>query len=94
MSVDDEIRFERRGGLVVVILNRPRALNALSLSMCQALDAGLAEWQADPAVDAVLIKGDGRARVLRRRRPSLPSTGRWSARASNRLCTSTRSNIR
>ena len=59
MSVDDEIRFQRRGGLVVVILNRPRALNALSLSMCQALDAGLAEWQADPAVGAVLIKGTG-----------------------------------
>ena len=31
MSADDEIRLERRGGLIVVTLNRPRALNALSL---------------------------------------------------------------
>ena len=35
MSADDEIRLERRGGLVVVTLNRPRALNALSLPMCR-----------------------------------------------------------
>ena len=59
MSADDEIRLTRRGGLVVVTLNRPRALNALSLPMCRALAAGLASWQADPAVHAVLIKGAG-----------------------------------
>src|SRR4029450_836560 len=54
-----EIRFERRGGLMVVTLNRPRALNALSLAMCQTLDAGLIAWKADPQVQAVLIKGTG-----------------------------------
>jgi enoyl-CoA hydratase len=59
MSADDEIRLERRGGLAVVTLNRPRALNALSLAMCEALDAGLRRWQDDPAVHAVLIKGAG-----------------------------------
>ena len=59
MSSGPEIRFERRGGLVVVTLNRPRALNALSLAMCQALDAGLIAWRADPKVRAVLIKGTG-----------------------------------
>jgi enoyl-CoA hydratase len=59
MSADDEIRIERRGGLVAVVLNRPRALNALSYEMCQVLDDGLRRWQADPAVHAVLIKGAG-----------------------------------
>lgn len=59
MSADPEIRFERRAGLVVVTLNRPRALNALSLPMCKALDAGLISWLADPSVHAVLIKGTG-----------------------------------
>ncbi len=59
LSSGPEIRFERRGGLVVVTLDRPRALNALSLAMCQALDAGLIAWQADPTVRAVLIKGTG-----------------------------------
>ena len=59
MSVGDDIRLERRGGLVAVTLNRPRALNALTMPMCQALAAGLASWQADPSVHAVLIKGAG-----------------------------------
>ena len=59
MSSEPEIRFERRGALMVVTLNRPRALNALSFAMCQALDAGLTAWRADPEVGAVLIKGAG-----------------------------------
>jgi enoyl-CoA hydratase len=57
--VDDEIQFARRGDLMVVTLNRPRALNALTLQMCHALDEGLRAWQADPAIGAVLIKGEG-----------------------------------
>jgi enoyl-CoA hydratase len=57
--VDDEIQFARRGDLMVVTLNRPRALNALTLPMCRALDEGLRAWQADPEVGAVLIKGVG-----------------------------------
>jgi enoyl-CoA hydratase len=56
---DDEIRFARRGDLMVVTLNRPRALNALTLPMCRVLDEGLRAWQADPAIGAVLIKGEG-----------------------------------
>src|SRR5919106_4106515 len=59
MSAGDDIRLERQGGLVVVTLNRPRALNALTMPMCRALDAGLTIWQADPSVHAVLIKGAG-----------------------------------
>ncbi|HEX2478957.1 MAG TPA: enoyl-CoA hydratase/isomerase family protein [Geminicoccaceae bacterium] len=59
MRASDEIRIERRGGLVIVTLNRPRALNALSFDMCRAIHEGLASWQADPDVHAVLIKGAG-----------------------------------
>ena len=59
MRASDDIRIEQRGGLVIVTLNRPRALNALSFDMCRALHDGLARWQADPAVGAVLIKGAG-----------------------------------
>ncbi len=59
MNVGDEIVLERRGGLMVVTLNRPRALNALSVHMCEVLDDGLREWQSDPRVHAVLIKGAG-----------------------------------
>jgi len=59
MRASDDIRIEQRGGLVVVTLNRPRALNALSFEMCRAIHEGLAAWQADPDVRAVLIKGTG-----------------------------------
>jgi enoyl-CoA hydratase len=59
MRASDDIRIEQRGGLVVVTLNRPRALNALSFDMCRAIHEGLAAWQVDPGVHAVLIKGTG-----------------------------------
>ena len=59
MSDGDDIRLARRGGLVVVTLNRPRALNALTMPMCRAIDGGLRAWRADPSVHAVLIKGMG-----------------------------------
>jgi enoyl-CoA hydratase len=59
MRASDEIRLQQRGGLVVVTLNRPRALNALSFDMCRTIHEGLASWQADPNVHAVLIKGTG-----------------------------------
>jgi enoyl-CoA hydratase len=59
MQADDEIRVQRRGALVVVTLNRPGALNALSFAMCRVLDDGLRRWKADPEVHAVLIKGAG-----------------------------------
>jgi enoyl-CoA hydratase len=56
---DNEIPFTQRGDLMVVTLNRPKALNALTLGMCRALDEGLRAWQADPGIGAVLIKGEG-----------------------------------
>lgn len=58
-EAEPEITFERRGDLVVVTLNRPKALNALTQAMSAALDDGLRSWAADPEVGAVLIKGAG-----------------------------------
>ncbi|HEX6103295.1 MAG TPA: enoyl-CoA hydratase/isomerase family protein [Alphaproteobacteria bacterium] len=58
MSADD-ILFERRGGLGLVRLNRPQALNALTLEMSRRLDAMLKEWAADPEVRLVAIRGVG-----------------------------------
>lgn len=55
----DDILFERRGALALITLNRPQALNALTLGMMRALDPKLDEWQADPAVGAVVIQGAG-----------------------------------
>ena len=55
----DEIRFERHGRLGVVTLDRPRALNALTLGMIRALDPMLSQWAHDHGVEAVAIRGAG-----------------------------------
>src|SRR5262245_22570010 len=57
----DEIRFERLGQVGIVTLTRPAALNAVTHAMVKALTAALIAWRDDPAVKAVLIKGEGRA---------------------------------
>jgi enoyl-CoA hydratase len=55
----DEILFERRRGLGLVRLNRPQALNALTLDMTRRLDRALKDWAADPQVRLVAIRGVG-----------------------------------
>lgn len=59
MSDDAEIIFERRGPLGLITLNRPQALNALTLNQVRQLDAKLAEWASDRDVSAVVIQGEG-----------------------------------
>ncbi|HMR31210.1 MAG TPA: enoyl-CoA hydratase/isomerase family protein [Geminicoccaceae bacterium] len=59
MSGPVDIRFERRGGLGVAVLDRPAALNALTREMVQALSLQLAAWKDDPEVAAVLVKASG-----------------------------------
>ena len=57
----DDILFHRRGGLAIATLNRPKALNALTLDMIRAFDRQLTAWEADGSVRAVLLRGEGRA---------------------------------
>jgi len=55
----DEILLERRGGIALVTLNRPKALNTLTLGMYRTLDPDLLAWGKDPAIHAVVIRGAG-----------------------------------
>ena len=55
----DEILLERRGGVALATLNRPKALNTLTLGMYRTLDPDLVAWGRDPAVHAVVIRGAG-----------------------------------
>jgi 3-hydroxyisobutyryl-CoA hydrolase len=54
-----EILFERKGGLGLVTLNRPQALNALNEAMCLAHAAKLGEWEKDAGITAVAVRGAG-----------------------------------
>lgn len=59
--MNDEALFERNGTLGLITLNRPEALNALTLGMCHAIEAQLHAWRDDAGVRAVAVKGAGRA---------------------------------
>jgi len=51
----DDILTHTHGAVAHISLNRPKAIHALNLAMCQAMNAALAEWQGDPAVEAVIL---------------------------------------
>ena len=52
---DAEIICEVRGAAGVVILDRPKALNALSLAMVRKLARALDAWESDPKVERVVV---------------------------------------
>ena len=55
-----EIQTTVAGGVGLITLNRPKALNALSLPMVQALLTTLQAWRDDPAIFAVAIRGSNK----------------------------------
>jgi enoyl-CoA hydratase len=55
------IRYERRGSLAVITLNRPEKLNAINKEMIAQLGATLDTAEADIAVRAIVLAGEGRA---------------------------------
>jgi enoyl-CoA hydratase len=55
----EDIRIERRGGLGLIALNRPQALNTLSLAMYRTFDPQLVAWGRDPDIHAIAVKGEG-----------------------------------
>ena len=54
-----DILFERSGAIGLVTLNRPKALNALTLPMIRRYNPQLIKWAADRAVAAVVMQGAG-----------------------------------
>lgn len=59
MAQDSEILFEVQGGVGLVTLNRPAALNALTLGMIRALDKRLIAFAKEPSIKAVIVTGAG-----------------------------------
>jgi enoyl-CoA hydratase/carnithine racemase len=55
-----EVIAEIRGSAGLITLNRPRALNALSLDMIRDLTAALLAWRDDPRVQRVALRGMGK----------------------------------
>ena len=54
-----EILFDRRGTAGLVTLNRPQALNAVTLGMVRAFTRQLKEWRDDPSITRVVLTAAG-----------------------------------
>ncbi len=54
-----ELSVERRGALGLLILNRPRVINALTHGMIRGIHAALRHWADDDTVRTVAITGAG-----------------------------------
>ncbi|TLM82164.1 enoyl-CoA hydratase/isomerase family protein [Pseudarthrobacter sp. NamE2] len=55
----NDVLFERRGGLAAITLNRPKAVNALTAGMVEAVLGQLTAWADDDGVATVLVQGAG-----------------------------------
>ena len=51
----DDLNIHTHGRVGHISLNRPKALHALTLDMCQAMSKALTEWATDDAIEAVIL---------------------------------------
>src|ERR1700679_921358 len=56
---EHDLIARREGSVGVIRLNRPKAINAMTLEMSLAIDAALDQFEADSAVALVLLEGAG-----------------------------------
>ncbi len=59
MNQDNQIIVEQRGALGIITLNRPKALNALSLEMIRQIAVTLTQWEDDASISVILFLGQG-----------------------------------
>ena len=56
---DDGLIVATEGALGVIRLNRPKALNALTLEMVRSMNAGLDQFEKDSGIGSILLEGAG-----------------------------------
>jgi enoyl-CoA hydratase/carnithine racemase len=54
-----EILFDVKDGLGVMTLNRPKVLNSLSHGIILEMERVMPQWEKDPAIKAVVLRGAG-----------------------------------
>jgi len=58
-DAEGDLIVRREGSAGVIRLNRPKAINAVTLEMFRDIDKALDAFEADPAVSVVLLEGAG-----------------------------------
>jgi enoyl-CoA hydratase/carnithine racemase len=56
---ETDLIARREGSVGVIRLNRPKAINAVTLEMFRDIDRALDQFEADPAVGLILLEGAG-----------------------------------
>jgi enoyl-CoA hydratase len=59
MDESVEVLCEKQGEAGLITLNRPRALNALNLTMVREMRRALDAWAREPAVTRIVVQGAG-----------------------------------
>jgi enoyl-CoA hydratase len=59
VPIDAEVLLWVRDGLGLIMLNRPKAINALTHGMVRAIASALARWAGDDEIRAVVLTGAG-----------------------------------
>jgi enoyl-CoA hydratase len=56
---EGDLIVRREGSAGIIRLNRPKAINAMTLEMSEGIDAALDQFEADPDVAVVVLEGAG-----------------------------------
>jgi len=56
----EDLIYEDAGGIATITLNRPQAMNAISLPMLESISAALRDADADSSVRVIVLTGSGR----------------------------------
>ncbi|MDF1749048.1 MAG: enoyl-CoA hydratase/isomerase family protein [Alphaproteobacteria bacterium] len=59
MEKFEDVLLSQRGGVGFIVLNRPKALNAITFEMVTCIQSALTAWEADDSIKAVVIEGAG-----------------------------------
>ncbi len=58
-QVEAEVIVETKGAAGIISLDRPKAINSLTLPMVRALFLALQRFEDDPAISCVVLRGEG-----------------------------------
>src|SRR5215813_4115737 len=59
MTAEPDLIAQREGSAGIIRLNRPKAINAITLEMFRDTDKALDAFEADPAVAVIILEGAG-----------------------------------
>ena len=59
VATDPDLIVRREGSAGIIRLNRPKAINAVTLEMFRDIDKALDHFEADPAVAVIVLEGAG-----------------------------------